>query len=178
MSGLLRQILRLEKSCILKTEAASSSKTSLFTSMYGVTSQKNWIFINTDVRNSDFALPRIFSCADVNNGDFILKYTTESLGLQKWYRLFCGLICHGHFVLRKNLRSESNYWNMKAIHSKKLLSVLYPTNMVVRLREVWIFKTRFPFEQDYEYNQEEHRISSRSERKRQSKNYFNPVTVL
>jgi len=67
---------------------------------------------------------------------------------------------------------------MKAIHSKKLLSVLYPTNMVVRLREVWIFKTRFPFEQDYEYHQEEHRISSRSERKRQSKNYFNPVTVL
>jgi len=29
------------------------------------------------VRNTDFALPRIFSYADVNNRGFILKYTTE-----------------------------------------------------------------------------------------------------
>jgi len=42
--------------------------------------------------------------------------------------------------MRKNLRSGSKYWNMKAIHSKNVQSVLYPTNMVVWLRKVWLKK--------------------------------------
>jgi hypothetical protein len=55
---------------------------------------------------------------------------------------------------------------MKGIYSKNVQSVLYPTNMVVWLRKVWFLKTRFPFEHDYEYHPQEHRISSRSERER------------
>jgi hypothetical protein len=36
--------------------------------------------------------------------------------------------------------------------------------MVEWLRKLWFFKTRFPFGKDYEYHQEEQRVSSRSER--------------
>jgi hypothetical protein len=50
-------------------------------------SQKNWIFINTDMRSSDFGLAKIFSYADVTNREIILKYMTEKFELQEWYRL-------------------------------------------------------------------------------------------
>lgn len=57
------------------------------------------------------------------------------------------------------LEYESNTNEERAV-----CSVPYKRGCMVK-KNMFVFTKKFPFGQDYEYHQEEHRISSRSERK-------------